>query len=64
MTLLLKSQRLIAAPAVARGDVLDCTDYDGSAVKVSVTWPEPPREGEQTVHGMAGLTPVTVRLLW
>lgn len=64
MTLLLKSQRLIAKPTVARGDVLDCCDYDGSLVKVSVTWPEPVGDGEQVVHGMAGVTPVTVRLLW
>lgn len=64
MTLLLKSQRLLRQPTLARGDVLECTDYDGSVVRVSVTWPEPARDGEQTVHGMAGLTPVTVRLLW
>lgn len=64
MTLLLKSQRLIAEPTVRRGDVLDCTDYDGSHVQVSVTYPEPIRDREQCVRGMAGLTPVTVRLLW
>ena len=64
MTLLLKSQRLIAAPRLSRGDVLDCEDYDGSRVSVSVTWAQPARDREQTVHGMAGLTPVTVRLLW
>ncbi len=64
MTLLLKSQRLLAEPTIARGQVLDCEDYDGSRVRVSVTWPEPVRGRELVVHGMAGLTPVTVRLLW
>lgn len=64
MTLLLKSQRLIAAPRVEPGDVLACEDYDGSPVRVSVTGTQPVRDREQVVHGLAGLTPVTVRLLW
>ncbi len=66
MTLLLKSQRLLAEPDISRGQVLECEDYDGTRVQLSVTWPEPIRERdrEQVVHGMAGLTPVTVRLLW
>lgn len=64
MTLLLKSQRLIAAPHIERGQVLECEDYDGTPVRVSVTSAQPVRDREQVVHGVAGLTPVTVRLLW
>ena len=64
MTLLLKSQRLLAEPTVRQGDKLTCTDYDGTEVEVTVTWPEPAKHGAQCVHGMAGEKPVTVSLLW
>lgn len=64
MTLLLRSQRLLREPTVTRGDRLTCTDYDGTQVEVTVTWPEPPRDRGQCVHGLAGGKPVTVMLVW
>lgn len=64
MTLLLKSQRLIAEPDLARGQVLECEDRDGRRVPLEVTWPQPVQHDGRWVNGLTDAGPAVVWLTW
>lgn len=64
MTLLLKSQRLLAEPALKVGAVLDCEDRDGQVVQLRVTLLQPALLDGRWVNGTVGSTPAVVWLTW
>jgi hypothetical protein len=64
MTLLLKSQRMLREPELARGDVLECEDRDGQRVPLTVTLVQPRLPDGRWVNGLTDGDPAVVWVTW
>lgn len=64
MTTLLRSQRMLREPVLTPGETLPCTDREGRAANMVVTWAQPRQGSGRWVNGDVNGEACAVWVCW